>query len=186
MRFIFTITLGFLISCSNASAQFCDALALESIEVLNHYTKKTGSGYKKGEAISAIIDYEKNPKTGLIEYGFYRDPENYILGNRRDSSGKLIPTVKLLDCYIDNKGKLKQDRNRTEESKLRSLDLEYKLTIEYKMCSACAANAMNAYFENPTQGCGKIVRNALEGNLEAQYCLTNSDDPKCGYVTKCY
>jgi hypothetical protein len=186
MKFISATTLVIVLGCSNAAAQLCDAVALESVEVLSHYTKKATPSYKKGDAILAIIDYEKNPKTGLIEYGFYRDPENYIVGNRRDSSGKLIPTVKLLDCYIDNTGKLKQDRKRTEESKLRMLDLDYKLTFEYNMCSACASNAMSAYFENPSQGCGKIVRNALEGNIEAQHCLKNPDDPKCSYVSRCF
>ena len=170
---ILTIAGFSLITSSPAHAEdLCRAKALRDVSPMS------GGGYviPQGSYVTAVTQYIVDDRTGermFCSHGGGCYPEYVTV----DGRGEML-ALELENCAIGPKSadgfySVEVDRTLNSSAELRFNDIEDQL-ISFGMALAPADNAARHYVNNPEGECGRLVRNALEGNPEARRTLSAS------------
>lgn len=154
-------------------ADMCRAVALRDVMPVG--TDNPNDVLKRGEYITAITQYIVNKETGdttLCGHGTSCYPIYIII------EGKKIEALQLTNCKV---GKLydpdssdeeeivysvEMDRSKNSPHDLLLDDIDDKL-IEMELGYANAANLAAYYVDKPNSQCGKLVKQALDGDSKA-------------------
>jgi len=168
----------FAIVSPACAADICDAVALRDIPA----AEAPSSILKRGEHDGAITQYRVNKKTGL---GKFCSHGGYCYEATVTENGKTVETLRLTNCKIGARGTYDDPddvyysvdviRSKISPLRLKIDDLDNRL-LELGLCSACAGGYAYQYVDKPTSPCSKLIRQALEGNLESLQSLKEGPD----------
>ena len=160
----------------------CRAVALRDVAAI----EAPDSVIPRGDYDDAITQYNINKQTKtttFCSHGGYCYPTHvYINGQKQEA-------LRLVNCKVGIKAfedaeqvtySVDVDRSRNSAATLRESDVSQKL-LDMGLCSACASNVTAFYVRKPTSACGRLARQALEGNPAAADKL-REDPSYCHYA----
>ena len=178
----YLIFLFFIWANESLSADLCEAIALRDIAAI----ESPDSVLQRGEHDTAITQYRLNKLTGMTSFcshGGYCYPTHVYI------KGKKIEALRLTNCKIGKPSDSDDEevtysvdvvRIKNNSAKLRKDDLENKL-LDMGLCNACADNVAEFYLKKPKSSCGKLAKQAIEGNPDAIEKLVNNFPDYCSY-----
>ncbi|MDB5978356.1 MAG: hypothetical protein JWR07_5116 [Nevskia sp.] len=154
-------------------SDLCRAVALARVPAL----EDPNSALKSGEVDEAVTQYQVDKRTGagsFCSHGGYCYPR-YLQGKevlqlQNCRIGKKFDDMDGMELYA-----IVLDRSKNSAEDLQYNDVDNSL-LRMGMCSACASNAAMFYLRKPQSQCGLLVKNALEGNPQAQQTLNDNPD----------
>ena len=150
------------------ASDLCEAIALEDVSAI----ESPESIIKKGELDTSITQYnlpdESSREPYFCSHGGYCYPTHII------KNGIRTEALRLTNCKIVGDS-VEVIRSKVDSSTLRFNDVDEKLQ-SFGMCNACAGNATDFYLKKPKSKCGKLVKQALEGNPTAIQLLQENPD----------
>lgn len=178
---VLAAVVAFLPSATLAN-DICRAVALRDVASI----EAPDSVIPLGGYDDAITQYNVNKQTRtttFCSHGGYCYPTHvYINGQKQEA-------LRLVNCKVGTKAfedaeqvsySVDVDRSRNSASTLRESDVSQRF-LDMGLCSACASNVTAFYVRKPTSACGRLARQALEGNPAAADKL--KDDPSyCHYA----
>ena len=169
-----------VVACLPAVAfanDICRAIALRDVAAI----QAPDSVIPRGGYDDAITQYNINKQTKMTSFcshGGYCYPTHiYINGQKQEA-------LRLMNCKVGTKAfedteevsySVDVDRSRNSAATLRESDVSQRL-LDMGLCSACASNATAFYVRKPTSACGRLARQALEGNPVAADKLREDPD----------
>lgn len=150
----------------------CRARALRDISPIG------GGSYviPKGDFVTAVTQYQVDAETGersFCSHGGGCYPEHVTVAGRGS-----VRALELVNCVVGRQigvglYSVQVDRRRNSSTALRFDDVENQL-ISFGMGIAPADNAARHYIRNPAGACGRLVKQALEGNPDARSRLARN------------
>ena len=179
------VTLVATVICLPTAAfanDICRALALRDVAAI----QAPDSVIPRGSYDDAITQYNVNKQTRMASFcshGGYCYPTHvYINGQKQEA-------LRLVNCKVGAKAfedaeevsyAVDVDRARNAASTLRESDVSQRF-LDMGLCSACASNVTAFYVRKPSSQCGRLAKQALEGNPAAADKL--KEDPSyCHYA----
>ena len=147
------------------SAEICKAVALRNVTAI----EDTESVISRGSYDEAITQYRVNKQTkmtSLCSHGGLCYPTHVFVHGQRQQ------TLRLVNCKVGARTweddeqvsyAVDVDRTRNSASALRADDVENRF-LKLDLCSACANNVAAFYIRRPNSTCGRLAKQALEGN----------------------
>lgn len=105
---------------------------------------------------------------------FYNSHGSYCYWTHIIKNGIRIEALRLTNCKIVGDS-VQVIRSKVDSSTLRFNDVDEKLQ-SFGMCNACSGGATEFYLKKPKSKCGKLVKQALEGNPTAIQLLQENPD----------
>lgn len=165
------------------AADVCEAKALLAVPAV----EDPSFILKPGEIDRAVTQYRVNKKTGngvFCSHGGLCYPAHIIV------NGREVEALRLTNCKIGARDPYEDPddvfysldviRSAVPPVRLKMDDVDNRL-LEMGLCSACAGNAAYIYLTKPKSKCGRLVREALEGNQDALATPTGSHENACPY-----
>jgi hypothetical protein len=158
-----------LVPTQSYALDICEALARQNV----HALEDPDSMIMNGEYDTGITQYRIDKKSGekwYCSHGGYCYPAD---------------SLELTNCEIGPPGSYGDDddaysyravqpiRSKIPPATLRIYDLENSF-LTLGLCSACAAQAADAYINKPRSKCARIAKSALEGDPKAIELINQS------------
>lgn len=162
------------------SADICKAVALRNVAAIEN----PESVIPRGSYDEAITQYNVNKQTRMASFcshGGYCYPTHVFVNGQKQEM------LRLVNCKVGAKDSeddeqisyaVNVDRTRNSATALRADDVDNRL-LELGLCSACASNVAAFYIRKPNSACGRLAKQALEGNPVAVGKLR--DDVVCSH-----
>jgi hypothetical protein len=134
----------------------------------------------RGDYDEAITQYNVNKQTKMTSFcshGGYCYPTHVFINGQKQEALRLVNCkvgVKAFEDADEISYEVDVDRARNSAATLRADDVENRF-LEMGLCSACANNIAAFYVRKPNSTCGRLAKQALEGNPVAVAKLR--DDP---------
>ena len=163
-----------------SAADICKAVALRDVAAIEY----TESVIPRGSYDEAITQYRVNKQTKVTSFcshGGLCYPTHVLVNGQRQE------TLRLVNCKIGAKDweddeqvsyAVDVDRTKNSVAALRADDVGNRF-LELGLCSACASNVAAFYIHKPNSACGRLAKQALEGNPVAVGKLR--DDTVCSH-----
>ena len=185
MRNARAAALAMVATCMSASAfanDICRAVALRDVAAI----QAPDSIIPRGGYDDAITQYNVNKQTKMTSFcshGGYCYPTHvYINGQKQEA-------LRLVNCKVGARASesaeevsyaVDVDRVRNSAATLRENDVSQRF-LDMGLCSACASNVTAFYVRKPASACGRLAKQALEGNPAAASKLREDPD-YCRYA----
>jgi len=176
VRLVAVIASAACLPATAFSADICKAVALRDVAAIEN----PESVIPRGSYDEAITYYNINKQTKMTSFcshGGYCYPTPVFVNGQKQE------TLRLVNCKVGAKDSeddeqvsyaVDVDRTRNFAAALRADDVDNRF-LELGLCSACAGSVAAFYIRKPNSACGRLAKQALEGNPVAVGKL--KDDP---------
>lgn len=178
---ILAAVVAFLPSVALAN-DICRAVALRDVAAI----QAPDSVISRGGYDNAITQYNVNKQTKMASFcshGGYCYPTHVYINGQKQEALRLVNCkvgVKAFEDAEEVSYAVDIDRARNSAATLRESDVSQRL-LDMGLCSACASNVTAFYVRKPNSACGRLAKQALEGNPAAADKL--KEDPSyCHYA----
>lgn len=165
VRFVAVLTSAACLPATAFAADICKAVALRDVAAIEN----PESVIPRGSYDEAITYYNINKQTKMTSFcshGGYCYPTHMFVNGQKQE------TLRLVNCKVGAKDSeddeqisyaVDVDRTRNSVAALRADDVGNRF-LELGLCSACASNVAAFYIRKPNSTCGRLAKQALEGN----------------------
>lgn len=178
IRLIVVLISAVCVPATVSAADVCKVVALRDVAAIEN----PESVIPRGSYDEAITYYNVNKQTKMASFcshGGLCYPTHVLVNGQRQE------TLRLVNCKVGAKDSeddeqvsyaVDVDRTKNSAAVLRADDVDNRF-LELGLCSACASNVAAFYIHKPNSACGRLAKQALEGNPVAVGKLR--DDTVC-------